>query len=337
MSKIIVSSAGVLLLIILGIYFTNRNNVSDLNVQKEKLEGDLAVAQKKLEKEKEKLENVKIGFRDSFTLAVGMQDQMKRTANIVRQTDFLFTDPNGLNPILKFTNPFPSISINAQRKNVNSIILEWQSKLDIFSVRKIDIKESEKIKKEIEVIRKFIQDLSRIINQLTPINSGLTQDDIDTYVIYLPSFVDIDQVLMSVNFSIQNANINISQNPTSENGEAGTGTPTDYSFDPYIPVVTPEDVAEEEGLVAEAEAEVALIQEQLDQLEEQIEEEEGYTPPPEETPPATVPPPATPPVVPPPTQPSGGGYINTNRIFVPAQGITIQPGPPQLIQGVDDF
>ncbi len=337
MKKIIITSVGVTLLIVLGIYFTYRNNLEDLNAERDQLQSDLAIAKNNLEKEKTKLNGMMGGFRNSFTLAIDMQDQMKRASNIVKQTDYMFFDPNGPNPEFKFTNPLSSILINEQRKNINQLISGWQDKIDIFSVRKINIKESEQIKKDIEIIKKFVQDLLKIVNRLTPANSGLSQDQIDAFILELPSFVNISQILLSVNFSIENANKNL-QTSAEEDTKTSTETGEDSSLDPDIFKVTPEDIVAEQARVEEAQTKVADIEEQLRQVEEQIQQ---LTKPSTPTP-APAPLPTLEPVVnPEPVNPNTDDVDNLNgytpRQFKPAQGIIIQPGPPRLIQGVDDY
>ena len=108
------------LVIILGAYLLTRNNIrNDLTVQKNKLQSDLSILEKKLSKERDTLKIMTDNFRNSSALTVDVQDQMKKGSNIVSQTDFMFIDPNGLNPELIVKNLPTIILINKERKNIN--------------------------------------------------------------------------------------------------------------------------------------------------------------------------------------------------------------------------
>ncbi len=304
--SLIISGGIVFLLIILGIYFFMRgNNGDDLITQKNKLENNLIVARGKLEKEKQKLENIKSELADSFPFAMAVQDQMKKASNIVKQTDFLFTDASGLNPELIIKNLLNGIRINNERKDINILLIEWQKKIDILAINKIDIVETEKIKKEIETIKIFVEELSQLVGSLTETNSGLSQFQIDIYSLQLPSIESINEVLASIETVIQNAN----------NTSVSSLTNT--------PLVTPNDVVIEQAVVTQIQNEVTTLQEQLTQVEEQAGQ-------------------ASTPFVPPVEifQDANSTLNDTNSENLPNQNnnnnfpsIIITPGLPRLIQG----
>ncbi len=340
MNKSIVVGAIVAFLLIVtsGVYFlTREEKAEDLFSQKNKLEGNLATAKGKLQQEQNNLDSLKAGLRDSFPLAVGVQEQMRRASGLVTETDYLFTNSLSSNPQLVFTNPLLSLKINEKRAEINLLIAEWQKKDNAMYLSKLNIAEAEKIQAEAEIIKSFLEDLANIVANLTVENSGLTQFQIDTYVYGLPSVEVINEVIVSLGEIIN----------TYENNPEGVAQVEDYyepasninwNSTPSQVVVTPEQVVVAEQSVAVVQAEVQSIEAQLAVVNEQIEAQSPtvYVPP-EDTPPASGGPatndgsdisgvnnPTSP------TTPSG----NTPA---PSQGIVVQPGAPRLIQGSNPF
>ena len=254
--SLLVGGAFLIIIIILGIYFLMRNNTRDSSItQKDILQNDLLVAENKLKKEKENLNIMMDNLRDSFPLAVSVQDQMKKGLKIVSQTDFMFIDPNGLNPQL-IIKDFPTfILINKERKNINLLLVGWQNKIDILYIEKIDTKESEQIKRDAETIKTYLNNLSHLVGTLTPENSGISQFQIDSFLSNLPSQEAIDEVLVSLQTAIDNSQTLNTQTSSSSREE--------------VTLVTPGDVVAQEEIVDQAQIEVITLQEQLTQIEEQ--------------------------------------------------------------------
>jgi len=331
MKKLLIISLGIVFLIILvsGIYFFIRGDKGDnLIIKINKLQVDLVVAKDKLNKEKKRLEALTSDLNNSFPLAIEVQNQMKKASEIVKQTDFMFTNPDGLNPELIVKNFLNSLSINNERKDINLLLLEWQKKMDILSINTIGVEESEQIKQEAQTIKTFIEDLSKIVGSFTLANSGFSQFQIDTYLIQLPSIEDINEVLSSLGNAIENVN----NNSKTSNVENNTGTQdnqTSPNFPPITPsvIVTPDDVLREQVVVAEVQREMEILQEQLAQAEEQL-------PQPSPTPVVYTPAPA-PVEINPTTNPAYINPYNINRDDY--QGIIVQPGPPRLIQGTNQY
>src|SRR3989338_6700154 len=166
--------------------------------RKNKLESNLITAEDKFNRAKETLSTMLGDLQNSFALGTNVQDQMKQASDIVKQTDFMFTDPDGSNPEIIVDNPLPDILINTERQYINLLLAQWQAKIDILSIKEIDVSEAEKIKADTEIIKTFIENITKIVESLTPESSELSQFQIDTYFSQLPSIVDINEVLISL-------------------------------------------------------------------------------------------------------------------------------------------
>lgn len=243
----------------LGVYFfTRNNNAEDLITKENQLENDLAIAQNKLNKEKDILENMTSDLQNSFALAFSVQEQMKQGSDIISQTDFMFTDPNGLNPELIIKNFSTILLINKERREINLLLQEWQNKNDILFIKKIDKKESEKIKKDAEKIKSYLQDLSYLVGILTPENSGISQYQIDIYLASLPLEDAINQVLASLQNAIDNSQTLNNQ--------------ISIDSSPSVSLVTPDDVVAQQHVVEQIQNQVIALQEQLTQTQNQIQQ-----------------------------------------------------------------
>lgn len=305
-----------------GLYFfMNGNKLDYLVAQKDKLQNNLAVAEKKLNKEKEKLGTLTQELQASFPLAVSVQAQMRIASDIVKRTDFMFINPYGSNPELIVKNSLKNILINNQRRDINLLLLNWQRKIDLLSVEQINVDESAKIKQDMEMIKSFTDNLSKIVKGLTPENSGLSQIQINTYLSQLNSTGTIDEVLSSVGTAIETYNSNALN---TNNGQITSDSGS------TVPKVTPNDVITQQSVVAESQNQVTVLQEQLTKVEEQI----------QPAPPAPVVP--APVVVIPPIENQNTNNTNNpttpyTREQIKDQGIIVQPGPPRLIQGTDAY
>lgn len=341
MNKSFIIGGGIVFLVILfGVYFLTRGNGLDyLLGQKDKLEGNLALAQGRLNKEKQTLGAMIKNFQNSSELTARVQGQMKKASDLVKQTDFMFTDPDGSNPRIIVKNLLVYISINNERKNINQLLFEWQQKISARSAQNIDLSESEKIKEDAKIIKSFIEDLSKVTGALTPQNSGLSQVRIDSYNSKLPSLESISGVLASLGAAIESYKINdlqafdIQTNITTEDNQNYPN-----SSSPSPSVVFNDPIIAQQVIVAEAQAEVANIEQQLTQVEGQIQEASPLSP-------------VTPLL--PETDTTINSVLenqntNTNnteynyttppsREPITSQGIIVQPGPPRLIQGTDQF
>lgn len=323
---------GILIIIISGVYFfVLKSRTDDLTLQKNKLEQALNVAQKNLNKEKEKLDTLNKGLQDSFPLAVSVQGQMKKSFDIVQQTDFMFYDAYGLNPELIIKNYSTASALNNERKDINSLLLKWQKQLNLLSVQKIDVNESEKIKKDIETIKVFIKNLTLAIKALTVQNSGLSQYQIDTYSAQFVSVEVVDEVIYSIETAITNSNYNsLNSNATNSYTVATGNSQVPANFETFPGQVLPSEVITQQSVVEEAQNQVNQIQEQIAQVEAQI-QQASTIPPASEIPTEII-------VNPPIEDTSMIEYLNLPpRKIIKDQGILVQPGPPRLIQGSDPY
>lgn len=298
MKKSLIIILGVMVLIIAsGLYFFTRSNKGEEIVVKiNRLQKEIVVAKDKLEKENKKLEAMESSLRDFYPFAVAVQDQMKKATEIVKQTDFMFTNASGLNPELIIKDFLNSVQINNERREINKFLSEWQKKMDVLYIRTIDLAEGERIKQQVEIIKTFLEDLAELIGNLTEANSGLSQFQIDTYSSQLPPIETINGVLDSLQNAIDN-----SQNSSTSN-----------------PSVIPEDVILQQEVVEDVEEEVSSLENELG--------ETGWIPP--EPPPAEVVPA---------TYPSLENLDVRTIDRSKYQGIIIQPGPPRLIEGSNQY
>ncbi len=349
MNRIFIASGivGLSVVLVAGVYFFGfRNKPDDLNTQQNKLEEALTVAQGKLSKAKDKLSVMTDDLSSYFFFGVSVQDQIVKATEVVKQTNFLFNDPDGENPEFIVKDLSAGKLINDERKEINLLLSDWQKKMDVLALRKIDAKEAEQIKKDAKRIKTFIQNLYKIVKNLTPENSGFSQTQINIYLLQLPSTTAIDEILDSISASIVienrgNTSVNagsinsqtdsaINEDNNTETGEVDTANSNTESTSTSVPSVTPEEVAAQQAVVREAEREVEAIQQQITQVQEQIQQ----TPPPA----PIIPEPAPIPIVPPP-QPEiqNINILPGRRVIIPTTTIIIQPGPPRLIQGMDEF
>ena len=288
------------------------------------------MADNKLNKNKETLGTMLTDLRNSSTLTAGIGEQTKKASDIVKRTNFLFSDANSSNPKFIFTNSLQAININNQRKNINSLLSFWQKQAGFFLVKNVSLEESEQIKKDAQVIKVFLENLSQILASLTPGNSGLSQSEIDAYLSQLPSLDEINEVLTSLDGVVENYNVSHAQTfyIGNETGEVSSPTYSSSSSPSSLPTV--DDILAQQAFVTEAQAEVGALQEQLAAVEEQIQQLSSAPTPP-----------SSPPVVPEvvvPENPNPDIYSNLPpREPITSQGIIIQPGPPRLIQGTDSF
>ncbi|MBP6883621.1 MAG: hypothetical protein KBC06_00075 [Candidatus Pacebacteria bacterium] len=310
-----------LVLIFLVYFFVRGNKPDDLNSTRNKLQSDLAIAQSKLANEKNKLDSMLDSLKQSFSLAVSVQDQMRQATDVVNRTNFMFHDPNGASPELIVKNPLQNIPINDQRKNINSLLTDWRTKLSLSSLKLIDVAESERIKKNTETIQQYLESLHQIADKLTPENSDLSQYQIDIYKQNLPAVEEVKQIISNIDAAIQNAQNGNSQSSGST-GNSGNST----SSGSQNPPVTPEDVIDQQNTVDDGQDQVDTIQNQIDQIDQQT-----------ETPPPTVPPVETPPETPVAETENNTVNYGVRRTIDKNQGIIVQPGPAQLIPGTDPY
>ncbi|OGI75714.1 hypothetical protein A3C67_02915 [Candidatus Nomurabacteria bacterium RIFCSPHIGHO2_02_FULL_42_19] len=324
MSKSVIIGAGIAFLITIltgGYFLTRESELDDLMARKNKLESNLITAEDKFNRAKGALSTMLGDLQNSFALGTSVQDQIKQASDIVKQTDFIFTDPDGSNPEIIVDNPLPDILINAERQYINLLLAEWLAKTDILSIKEIGVSEAEKIKADTEIIKTFIENLAKIVASLTPEDSELSQFQIDTYFSQLPSIVDINEVLTSLETAIENHNSQVESSQTSSNFPPPTS-------------IEPEEVVAQQAVVTQAQTEVTTVQEQLAEIEEEI---EPLSPTPVPISPITNPDPENQ------TENQNTESSENNPISLPPrvidsnQGIIIQPGPVRLIQGTDPF
>ena len=304
MSKSYIISGGIvfLLFIVLGVYFYNReNSLDNLILQKQKLQSDISLTINKLGKEEQTLQTLINGPNISFATTTIIQNQIKQAYFLISQTDFMFSDPNGLNPKIKIKESPSSLALNAQRRKINLILKKWQEKITPSQVKEIDAKDAKQIETEIETIRIFVNNLSTIMENLTVENSNLSSFQIKNYSTRLASLDSIDNVLISIETTIKSSN---------DNNQAP---------------VTPDQIVTQELVVNDIQTELVILQNQLTQIEQKIQQISpilSSTTTPESS--ATI-------------NPDLENYESSYIPYNKSEPIIVQPGPPRLIQGSNQY
>ena len=319
MSKrvIIIIGGSVILVLLAAGYFIWFSGSVDLFAKKSELGQSIARAQAKLDAQKQSLSAKTNALIKSFPLGASVQDHMRKSSEIVQDTNFLFNEAESSHPELVI-NTSKSSLINDQRRNINFLLAEWQTKLGVSSLSTIDILQSKKIKEDTGAIRAFIKELSDLLVDLTPQNSGLSQAEIDAYLSQLPSVGAVDELLANLQVAIDNPTVNTVTTST---------TSSQLNNSNVSAVVTLEDDVEE------TENEIVNLQTELAQVEQQIAQSTPST-----TSVTTVTTTPTTTTTPTPSQTTSGGTYTPppRRVITPSTGIIVQPGPPVLIPGIDD-
>ena len=304
MSKSYIISGGIvfLLFIVLGVYFYNReNSLDNLILQKQKLQSDISLTINKLGEEEQTLQTLINGPNISFATTTIIQNQIKQAYFLISQTDFMFSDPNGLNPKIKIKESPSSLALNAQRRKINLILKKWQEKITPSQVKEIDAKDAKQIETEIETIRIFVNNLSTIMENLTVENSNLSSFQIKNYSTRLASLDSIDNVLISIETTIKSSN---------DNNQAP---------------VTPDQIVAQELVVNDIQTELVILQNQLIQIEQKVQQLTpilSSTTTPENS--ATI-------------NPDLENYESSYIPYNKSEPIIVQPGPPRLIQGSNQY
>ncbi len=274
---IITGSVVAVVVLAFGIYFfITGSKTHQLVAKKDAVQKDLESAKQVLTDETETLNNMVIGLRNSFSFAMSIQDQIKITKGLVAQTDFLFTGPNGNNPKMIFKNSDSDILINAERRDINIILEEWQKKISLSALNDLDEQEARLIEEQTRIVQRYIEDITEIVNTSTPENSGLTVAKIEDYKSKLPGADSVTDVITSIAQAVvDNQNKNTQNNTSPVVAYVQTIYPemqasTTGSFTPQTPSITPEDVIAQQAIVDAAQAQVDALQKQLEQINQQI-------------------------------------------------------------------
>ncbi len=361
----------ILVISIFGVYFFTRDKTpNDLVVKKTKIKNNLTAAQQKLNKERQTLDSMMGNLQGSFLLIADVQDQMNKISDMVRQTNFMFSDPNGDNPQLIAKNIPNASVINGERREINLIMIEWQKKIELFANKKLSVSELNQIKKDASTIKVFLEDIAKIVKLLTPDNSGLSQIKIDTFGARISSNEAVDKVFTSFKTAVDNYSEDNSKNLNNTSASDPSSLFQNNS-------VTFEDFLAQKKIVDDIQSEVNSLEEQLVQVEEQIQQaspspnnnsdssdsssidpilpdnstvidnssdQTVNTDPgttidpllPTNPDPSTIPDTITPdPVAPNPTTDVDDNIVDPNNANF--KGIIVQPGPPRLIQGTNQF
>lgn len=267
---------------------------------------ELAVARQNLQNESNELNDLERAFRAMFPFYGIASDEYKNISNAVLKTDLFFIDANG-NPKLKITSKSDlQKKINDQRTHINLLLNNWKQKLSASQASAITRQTINNLVSDAQVIEEYVNDLSSVINLLTPENSGLTQEEIDSY----------QQVLTDVNNQLSSsiATLVVTATNTQQSTQTQTATQAETQ------TVTAQDLANQQAIVAATQAQVDALAAQLAQIQALIDQALASS---------------TQPVIQKTsTQPRN---IGTQRGDYVPPDLIIQPGPPGLVEGENAY
>lgn len=176
---------------------------------------DLELAKKNLEAEKTRLQEI----RDKTYFGRVSKEQYEKTKKLVSQTDIFFKNPNSNHPEIqiKTNNATLIAEINARRQQINEAMRLWAE--NNANSLETDQKLIAEIKTVLSIIKIYIDQLKSMVKRLSVTNSGLTTDQINSFVeITESSSQEIDQIIIVIN----ETEIIINNSANNENEEVNT-------------------------------------------------------------------------------------------------------------------
>lgn len=254
----------------------------------------LAVLQSELGKQQSFLSSMKTGF--------------ETVSAAVDETDIMFQNPETSAPKIKIWTETKEIQIeiNLKRLQVTYALDSWKTEISKAQAEGASAEDRARVQGYVETVRSYLAELQEIVDALSTESSGLKQAQIDSYIaIVEEASQSVDAVISALL-------------PT-------TTTVVFHSDGDLVAplvnvVVTPEEVAVQEAVVVQAQTQVEVLQNAINneiQNETQASSTENIALP---------------------TESQGQDtsiIINTN--YSTAQGIVSQPGEPQLIPGANRF
>lgn len=275
------------------------------------LKNKIAEAQDKLESETSKLNYLSGVFRDFNPVFALVQDHYSMIEDAVKKTDPLFREPDSTRPQLKIkAKDQLKKDLEARRAEINERLNKWRQMATLASVGDTISVPLSTLQSDAAEIQSYINEVADFVATLTPANSGLTQAEINVYV---DAMTTASQNVASVIASLTQAIANVPTTPAQSPSQTQT--------------VTASTVAQQQAVVDALAAQVAALQQQLNQITT------GQTPT------------TTPPVTVPQVNVQSTGVIHSYKYYLPGPVIdtsqfpdrTTTSNPTDLIQGSNGF
>lgn len=301
------------LAVVAGAYFyiTSENRkIREQKFKAEEIRQELVQVRAKADVETAKLDNFKKKFRDQFPFHAVVSDEYDKIAGAISKVDALFDSSDGSAPKIKIKTKTVAVEadINSRWANIKTLLNEWKKKASISLAQEADKNTIIQIKKDAQVIQSFVNELASIVNALTPEDSGLTQSQIDNF----------EATLAAVSQEISGTIASLTQAESIVPVTSGQTTQTTQTTSTQPPV-TAEEIITQQAIVAEIQAQIVVLEQQLAQIVAVITSTTGITPLQEVVQVETT-------------------VVNTSNPNPTSSGVSfpdtiVDPNSPQLIQG----
>lgn len=214
-----------------------------------RVQAKLESAREKAAAETQKLDDLKKEFRDTYPLHVAIQDQYAKVIEVMFTVDILFDTSDSAHPDIKLKtkNSAVETTINAKRALIETMLEEWKQKAAIALATQTNTATLNSIQESANVIQSFINELASIVDALTPANSDLSQSEIDSYANTLSEATEEIHNIVAALEAAESANTSSASSTTAS--------------------VTLAQIETQEEVVTQAQVEVALLEEELEEIQ----------------------------------------------------------------------
>ena len=248
----------------------------------------IAEAEAKVKVETKKLDNLNNRYSKERATIKQIQDQyMTLRNNVLKNTDRFFDDPEGDNPkfLLKINDKTLEADINKRRLAITKLLKDWDKKMSDIDSDNIDQNSLPTLlaiindaKSGIDYVNQYVNQLGNVISQLSPNSSSLQQTEIYVYEnIIEESKSQVNQIVsnittiqVAVQTTIQTANSSTTVASVSTTSSSG-GTQTSSSNPTQVavaqqPIVTQTQIQTQAEILAQAQQQLAQIQQGISAL-----------------------------------------------------------------------
>ena len=291
-SYFLVAVLGVIFLVS-GFYYFKHRQVS---------EKSLTPSERTVHTESIKLENLQKRQKMEANVIADLQKQYSSASGgVLGLTDALFRNAQSQDPkiLIKIKDKNLEKTINEKRKEITKRINDWDKLLESLNLESLNTEKSDESiyitltdlavisGNDILYIQEYLQMLQNIVGDLTPVNSNLTESQIESYqsivatnllqvneviaqskevISYIETVYEPTVTFMSNNSSPQENNEAVVSSNASTQGE-GEPVPSQSNPVSVPPLVTSEQIQAQETVVAQAEANQNAIENQTNGTE----------------------------------------------------------------------
>ncbi len=257
--------------ILVGIVVVIIFSVASYSISSKRKETRSLEAREKVLLEREKLKEMNAIHKAEMAAIAQIEEQFNTLRNsVVFSTDIFFKDADSESPefILKTNDKSVESDMNRRRLEITRIFKSWDKKMsDLDSLSPDTIPTLSDIvsiaREDIEYVQQYINDLKDIVGGLNPSTSGITQAQIDSYQSVVEASANqLEQLVSNIDTIEDNiaeiyepGSTNGNDNPVIATNDAPnvlTPTPTPT---PTPPIITPEQIQNQEEVVNQAENE----------------------------------------------------------------------------------